>query len=333
MAHPQPGIFALGTRDHLHLQFDAVGDPAALLDGVRQLRHSANTVIGVNVVVGFGPSAVQALSGDLIPADLVATGPITGSDGFEIPDTQHDLWVWLHGTGQDSVLDQARRAASVLEPAGSLADEQRSFVHGASQDLTGFEDGTENPPLDEAATVSAVPPGSRGAGGSIVLVQRWAHDLDSFGQLDVAEQEQVIGRTLVGSIELDEAELPDDSHVARMVIEDDQRERARGVPTVDCLRGSRRARADLRCLQSRPLTPAPDARQNGRRRGRDPGPADALLVTRIERLVLRPSCRGIRLTRCTTRLVRIEPTRGTAHDGNTDRPETTPPSARSRCQQ
>ncbi len=220
MTHPQPAIFALGTRDHLHLQFDAVGDPAALLDGVRQLRQEATTVAGVNVVVGFGPSAVTALSSDFVPRDFVATGPIGGLDGFTIPDTQHDLWVWLHGTGQDSLLAAAQRAVSALGSTASLVDEQPSFVYGASQDLTGFEDGTENPPVDDAVALAAVPEGVAGGGGSIVLVQQWVHDLDAFNRLEITEQEQVIGRTLTGSVELDD--LPADSHVARVVVEDDQ---------------------------------------------------------------------------------------------------------------
>ena len=62
-------------------------------------------------------------------------------------------------------------------------------------DLTGFIDGTENPSLSEAADVVLVPEGSPGAGGSVLLLQQWVHHTESWTALEVAQQEQVIGRT------------------------------------------------------------------------------------------------------------------------------------------
>src|SRR6185295_16830380 len=91
--------------------------------------------------------------------------------------------------------------------------EQGCFSYLASQDLTGFEDGTENPPLDEAIEVATTD------GDSVVLLQKWVHDLDGFEALELADREQVIGRTLQGSEELDPS--PENSHIGRVVIEDD----------------------------------------------------------------------------------------------------------------
>lgn len=221
MTHPQTGIFALGTPAHLHLQFDALNNPAALLHGARAVMQTVNTVAGVNVVVGVGPSVARAASDGTLPQEFSPAGAISGVDDFSIPDTQHDLWVWLHGAGHDAVLSAAHRVVSALEDSASLVDEQPSFVYGASQDLTGFEDGTENPPVSEALKSVVIADGNPGAGGSVVLIQRWVHDLESFALLPVTEQEQIMGRTLAGSVELDEDEMPEDSHVSRMVIEDE----------------------------------------------------------------------------------------------------------------
>lgn len=217
----QPGVFALGTRAHHHLQLDVVGDPTALRRAVAGLREAANAVQGVNVVVGFGRRVWQALAPGAVPEDLADFSPIVGPDGFTVPADQHDLWLWLHSAGPDALFDVARRAMQHLEGLATVVTEQPSFTYQASQDLTGFEDGTENPPLDVAVAVATIPPGRPAAGGSIALVQRWVHDLDGFERLPVTEREAVFGRTLHGSVQLDEGRLPRDSHVSRVVIDDD----------------------------------------------------------------------------------------------------------------
>src|SRR5262249_8494668 len=51
------------------------------------------------------------------------------------------------------------------------------------------------------------------AGGSVWLLQKWQHHTDHWLALDVAHQEQVIGRTKADSIELDPN--PVTSHVTR----------------------------------------------------------------------------------------------------------------------
>ena len=70
-------------------------------------------------------------------------------------------------------------------------------------DLTGFEDGTENPTLVEAATAAIIEPGAPGEGGSVLLLQQWEHDAAVWTALAVAEQEEVIGRRKIDSAELE----------------------------------------------------------------------------------------------------------------------------------
>ena len=113
------------------------------------------------------------------------------------------MWVWIHGTGPDVILDVARGVTDALGPELVLGAEQPCFVYLDSRDLTGFIDGTENPPVDEAAGVAVVP-GGPGAGGSHVIAMRWVHDLAAFHRLAVAEQEATIGRTKPDSVELDD---------------------------------------------------------------------------------------------------------------------------------
>ena len=215
MPTPQPGIFAVGNRTHHHLEFDCQGEPRDVLAAVQRIREAATTVVGVNVVVGFGARQWASIS-PAAPSDLIAFAAIEGDDGFTMRATQHDLWLWLHASGPDAVFNVARIAAIELADLATVANEQACFTYQASQDLTGFEDGTENPPLDVAVERAVI----AGDGGSIVLLQKWVHDLDGFEALELSDREQVIGRTLQGSVELEES--PPNSHVGRVVIEDDQ---------------------------------------------------------------------------------------------------------------
>jgi putative iron-dependent peroxidase len=103
----------------------------------------------------------------------------------------------------------------------NVASEQAGFSYRGSRDITGFIDGTANPPTLEAPDVALVPPGQPGEGGSFVLVQRWVHDLRAFDQLPVKEQERVIGRTKADSVELSDETKPTTAHIARVTVEVD----------------------------------------------------------------------------------------------------------------
>jgi putative iron-dependent peroxidase len=223
MARPQPGIFAQGTRSHYHLEFDLL--PGATDDAVvaalHGLREPPVTAGGSNIVVGFGADLWRRLQPSDAPAELSAFVPIEG-DGRRAPATQHDIWVWTHGTGEDVELDVARSVAMVLSPVATLAAEQPCFVYRDSRDLTGFIDGTENPPVEEAFDVALVADGEPGAGGAFVLAQKWLHDLTKFHAQPQVQQEATFGRTKPDSIELDDK--PPTAHIARVVIEEDGEE-------------------------------------------------------------------------------------------------------------
>jgi putative iron-dependent peroxidase len=230
MATPQPGIFALGTRSHHHMQFvvpaaaDAELEVTPFIDALAQLRAPALTAGGVNVVLGFGPALWRRLASDEGPADLPQGfddfAPIEGPDGIGAPATPDDLWVWIHGTGTDVVLDIALAVDRILAPVADLRFDQPCFTYRDSRDLTGFIDGTANPPVDEALALVTVPEGAPGAGGAFVLTQKWIHDLGRFGALSEAEQEAVIGRTKPDSRELEGADKPADAHIGRVEIHD-----------------------------------------------------------------------------------------------------------------
>lgn len=222
MATPQAGIFALGTRTHHHLEFD-VATGASIDDvasAVRRLGEPHVAAGGSNLVVGFGAALWTRLVA-AAPSDLADFTEIVGLHEHRAPSTQHDLWIWIHGTGADVVLDSALAVSEALAPVLVLADETECFVYHDSRDLTGFIDGTENPPPTEAFDVALVADGRPGAAGAHVIAQRWVHDLRAFESLDVEAQEHVIGRTKPDSVALPREVRPVDAHIVRAELLDD----------------------------------------------------------------------------------------------------------------
>jgi putative iron-dependent peroxidase len=212
---PQSGIFALGTASHAYLEFDAAAGRSGkeLVAAVSSLREPRTTMGGVNLVAGFRPELWR----DAVPGDAPAglhgfNDPLAGVDGFTMPATQHDAVLWLSGSAYDVIFDVARMAIRSLADVAAIAEETSSWPYRHDLDLTGFIDGTENPTLIEAPEFVLVPDGAPGGGGTILLLQKWAHDSAEWEALADADQELVIGRRKSDSVELDDK--PADSHVA-----------------------------------------------------------------------------------------------------------------------
>ena len=215
MQTPQSGIFALGTSSHAYLEFDASAGRSSreVVTAVASLREPRTTMGGVNLVAGFRPELWRAVIPGDAPAELRGFDePLVGADGYAMPATQHDAVLWISGSAYDVVFDVARMAIRSLAGVAATADETSSWSYRHDLDLTGFIDGTENPSLIDAPPFVLVPDDAPGAGGTILLLQKWAHDATAWESLADANQEQVIGRRKSDSVELDDQ--PADSHVA-----------------------------------------------------------------------------------------------------------------------
>ena len=213
MRTPQSGIFALGTNSHAYLELDASVGADQLVRAVASLREPWTTMGGVNLVAGFKPEVWREAVPEDAPAEVNGfVEAVSGVDGYAMPATQHDAVLWLSGSAYDVIFDTGRAAIAALDGIASLADETSSWPYQHDRDLTGFIDGSENPTLVEAPGYVVVPEGSPGEGGTVLLLQKWAHDAVAWEALPVSEQERVIGRTKADSLELDPKDPT--SHVA-----------------------------------------------------------------------------------------------------------------------
>ena len=216
MYTPQAGIFALGTSSHAYLEFDILDttkhkDFASTISAIHEPR---TTTGGVNFVIGFRPELWR----DIFPEDTPSgvegfNKEIQGIEEFVMPATQHDALVWLSGSAYDVIFDMARSVVHDLAGLASLGDETSSWPYRHDRDLTGFIDGSENPTLLDAPADALLPEGTPGAAGSVLLLQKWKHKTAQWEALPVNQQEQIMGRTKLDSIELENK--PSDSHVAR----------------------------------------------------------------------------------------------------------------------
>lgn len=216
MSHPQVGLFALGTLAHAYLEFDQTPQAAAhrLVGRAATIATAHDSTTGVNLVIGLRPELWGAARpGALPPGTTGFAEPVVGPDRFSMPATQHDLLVWVAAAERDRVFDATVAIAEAVGGLATLADETHGWPYQRHRDLTGFIDGTENPTAAEAPGLILVPDDQPGAGGTVLLVQRWQHDYTAWTALTDAEQEQVIGRTKPDSIEL--GDRPVSSHAAR----------------------------------------------------------------------------------------------------------------------
>ena len=216
MYTPQAGIFALGTSSHTYLEFDLRDSTkrGELVATIASIHEPRTTTGGVNFVIGFRPE----LWADVVPQDAPAgvsgfNRTISGIEDFVMPATQHDALVWLSGSAYDVLFDMARSVVRDVATLALLAEETCSWSYRHDRDLTGFIDGSENPTLLDAPAQALLPEGVPGAAGSVLLLQKWRHKVAEWAALPAAQQERIMGRTKLESIELEDK--PSDSHVAR----------------------------------------------------------------------------------------------------------------------
>ena len=234
MPIPQTGIFALGTYSHAYLEFELLpgAEPAAAVAAAASLREPRTTIGGVNLVCGFRPELWAGIAPDAAPPGAGGFNTaLIGPDGYTVPATQRDIVMWLSGAEYDVIFDLSRDIAGALAKHARLANEMVGWPYHHDRDLTGFIDGTENPTLIEAQEVAIIPAGSAGEGGSVLLLQKWSHNVATWEKLGVAEQERVIGRRKDDSVELDPQ--PPASHVARTDQDDFGRIFRRNIPYGD----------------------------------------------------------------------------------------------------
>lgn len=203
----QPGILAPVPRLARYLTFDLApgGDAGGALGRIAAAADPAETV------VGLGRSLVLSL-GRTVPG--LRDFPARAAAGIELPSTPAALWCWLRGGDRGELVHRTRAIEAAAAPALRTAAIIDAFQYDASRDLTGYEDGTENPQGEDAVAAAVLQGAGSGLdGSSFVAAQQWLHDLDRFARFSRSEQDATFGRRRADNEEMDDA--PPSAHVKR----------------------------------------------------------------------------------------------------------------------
>jgi len=174
----------------------------------------------IKTAVAFGPELWSKLY-EQAPAGFKQLEPIQGS--FNMPVVPADVLIHIASARADICFALSQSFFEGIRDQVEVLDERVCFRYFDGRDITGFIDGTENPQFpDDRAEVALL---GEDAGifqdGSFIFAQRYAHNLDKWKKLKVDAQEQVMGRTKLESIELDDEVKPANAHIARTVVEDE----------------------------------------------------------------------------------------------------------------
>ena len=204
----QPGLLAEVPSHARYLTFrrrPAASDPRPALERLAALP------VDEARVVGLGASLVGELEGGI---EGLRAFPAMVGKGLSVPSTPAALWCWLRGEDRGELVHSSRLVRRTLADAFEVDAVVDAFRHLDGRDLTGYEDGTENPTGEDAVAAAVVSGSGEGRdGSSFAAVQQWVHDLDRFESFGPAEQDEVIGRRRSDNEEMEDA--PEAAHVKR----------------------------------------------------------------------------------------------------------------------
>jgi porphyrinogen peroxidase len=179
-------------------------DPRAAL---RRLRETWVPEWGI---VGLGEPLVRAL-GVSVPG--LRPFPALAGAACSVASTQQALWIRIGADDRSAIFDRGEQALALLESAFALDAALDVFLYAGGRDLTGYEDGTENPKEQAAIDAALVAAGAGLRHSSFVAVQKWIHDLRHFKSHPVERRNATFGRRIDTNEEIDDA--PESAHVKR----------------------------------------------------------------------------------------------------------------------
>ncbi|MDG1997466.1 MAG: Dyp-type peroxidase [Emcibacteraceae bacterium] len=207
----QPAILAEETKLARYITF-AVSNEENIIETLKSLRDFIEIE---QMAFGLSYNLVKAI-GKSIPG--LRTIPAQNVGEIEIPSTPDDLWIWLRGSDRGVLFHQSRKLEELCLPAFELTSALDSFQYAENRDLSGYEDGTENPKGADAVNAAILCDAEDGLkGSSFVAVQQWLHDFNVLDDMSTAEKDDAIGRHISDNEEYD---APASAHVKRSAQED-----------------------------------------------------------------------------------------------------------------
>ena len=174
----------------------------------------------LSCIAGIGRGLWDRLDSGRRPLELKPFAPIKGPV-HAAPSTPGGLLFHIRSERPDLCFEFERLLLDSLGAGVTVVDEVSGFRYFDARDLLGFVDGTANPTgLDLPASALVGDEDADFVGGSYVVVQKYLHDLTAWARIPTPLQEEIIGRTKIDNIEIDDDDAPRKSHKSLATIVD-----------------------------------------------------------------------------------------------------------------
>ena len=206
-----------------NLSIDGLKEQLNALLSTRDRLITQHPEAEIKTSIAFGPELWAKLY-HTTPEGFKQLEPIQGA--FEMPVVPADVLIHIASARTDICFALSQSFFDGIQNQVEVLDERVCFRYLDGRDLTGFIDGTENPqfPDDRAETALLGEDSGIFEDGSFIFAQRYVHELEKWKRLKVDAQENMIGRSKLESIEMDDEHKPENAHIARVVIEDNEGE-------------------------------------------------------------------------------------------------------------
>jgi putative iron-dependent peroxidase len=174
----------------------------------------------LSCIAGIGSDFWDRLQPGKRPKELRPFAPVEGAVHMA-PATPGDLLFHIRAERVDMCFEFERLLLDGLGHAVTIMDEVSGFRYFDARDLLGFVDGTANPTgLDLPASALVGGEDADFSGGSYIVVQKYLHDLAGWRKISTEQQEQIIGRTKIDNIEIDDDDAARKSHKSLTTVVD-----------------------------------------------------------------------------------------------------------------
>jgi len=201
MENYQRGIISPISPFSTYLEFDLIsGDK---IEAGASLKKIAAIADGDQMVMGIGAPIVDIFAAD-IPG-IRSFNALDDPDGKEIvAATQASLFIQLRGETYEDTVEKTQMVLQQTQDKFNLIRCDSAFKFAGGRDLTGYEDGTENPKGDKIYDVACVQSDrSELDGSSFLSLQKWVHDLKYFRRQTPCDQDEIFGRRISDNAEID----------------------------------------------------------------------------------------------------------------------------------
>ncbi|MDG4879955.1 Dyp-type peroxidase [Mesorhizobium sp. WSM4884] len=214
-------VFLVATVGSDHAALAKVASVLGALDDLVKNVGFRDLSGRLSCIAGIGADLWARLSPDRRPRELKAFAPVKGPV-HAAPSTPGDLLFHIRAERSDMCFEFERILLDSLGGNVTVVDEVAGFRYFDARDLLGFVDGTANPTgLDLPTSALVGDEDAEFAGGSYVVVQKYLHDMAAWAETPTHLQEEIIGRTKIDNIEIDDDDKPRKSHKSLATIEDD----------------------------------------------------------------------------------------------------------------